>query len=317
MRYKKFGKTDMNASVLTVGTWGIGGIGWGGGSDKAQCIEAIHTMLDNGVNMIDTAPFYGYGTAEKIVGEAIKGYDRSKVYLTTKVGLTWPDGGLVKNASRENILREIDVSLKNLDTDYIDLYILHWPDIDTKAPVSETFTTLDELKKQGKIRYIGVSNHSIEEMEEAQKYTTIDAIQPHHSMVFRKSEKVMQWAHDHGMANMIYAPLGAGILTGHYRTLPEFEPDDWRATFYAFCFKEPAFSKVMKLLETLDAIAADHNCPVSQVTINWSTQHPLVDTALLGVRSSKHALENCAAMEWTLSDEEIARINQAIKDNLG
>ncbi|MDR3353830.1 MAG: aldo/keto reductase [Synergistaceae bacterium] len=315
MRYKDFGKTGLKTSVISVGTWGIGGDGWGG-ADRDSSIGAIRAMIDNGVNLIDTAPAYGFGEAEKVVGRAIKGYDRSKLVISTKVGLTWPNGELFKNASRANIMREIDVSLKNLDTDYIDLYIVHWPDIDTKAPASETFEALSELKSKGKIRFIGVSNHSIEQMEEGMKHAAIDAIQPQHSMVCSRNEKIMKWAHDHGAANMAYGPLGAGILTGHYREIPKFEPDDWRILFYPF-FKEPFFSKTMDLLKTLDAIAADHKCPVSHVTINWSAQHPLVDTALLGVRSAKHAEENCAAMEWSLSGDEISRINKAIDETVG
>ncbi|MDR1481687.1 MAG: aldo/keto reductase [Synergistaceae bacterium] len=311
MRYKDFGKTGLRASVISVGTWGIGGDGWGG-ADTDSSIGAIRAMIDNGVNLIDTAPAYGFGHAERVAGRAIKGYDRSKLFISTKVGLTWPDGQeMFKNASRANIMREIDVSLKNLNTDYIDLYIVHWPDIDTKAPASETFGALSELKDRGKIRFIGVSNYRIKQMEEGINFAPIDADQPQHSMICGKNEETMKWAHDHGIANMAYGPLGAGILTGHYRKLPTFEPDDWRILFYPF-FKEPLFSRSMELLKTLDAIAADHECPVSHVTINWSAQHPLVDTALLGVRSAKHAEENCAATEWSLSDDEIGRINAAI-----
>jgi aryl-alcohol dehydrogenase-like predicted oxidoreductase len=318
MRYSQFGKTGLNVSAVTVGTWGTGGVGWGG-AVKEKSIAAIRAMIDGGVNMIDTAPFYGVGLAEKVVGEAIKGYDRSKLYLVTKVGVTFPDGPDAmwkKNLSRVSILKEFDDSLRNLGTDYIDLYVAHWPDVDTKAPPSESFTTLAELKKQGKIRHIGVSNFSIAEIEEARKYAEIEAYQPQHSMVFRGGEEIMRWTHDQGIANMVYAPLGAGILTGHYRALPKFEDNDWRYLFYPF-FKEPVFGRVQELLKTLDAVAKDHNAPVSQVAINWSTQHPLVDTALLGVRDAEHARENIAAMDWELSDAEITRINKAIDETVG
>ncbi|MDR1288053.1 MAG: aldo/keto reductase [Treponema sp.] len=317
MRYAPFGKTGLNVSAITAGTWGIGGVGWGG-AVKENSIAALRTMIDGGVNMIDTAPFYGVGSAEKVVGEAIKGYDRSKLYIVTKVGVTFPDGPDAmwkKNLSRASILREIDASLGNLDTGYIDLYVVHWPDIDTKAPPEESFTTLAELKKQGKIRHIGVSNFSIAEIEEARKYAEIEAYQPQHSMICRDNEDIMKWTCDHGIANMVYAPLGAGILTGHYRTLPKFEDNDWRYLFYPF-FKEPVFGRVQKLLKTLDVIAKDHNAPVSQVVINWSARHPLVDTVLLGVRDTGHARENIAAMDWTLSDAETARINKTIAETV-
>jgi aryl-alcohol dehydrogenase-like predicted oxidoreductase len=314
MRYAPFGKTGLNVSAISVGTWGIGGAGWGGAVEK-DSIAAIRAMLDGGVNMIDTAPFYGVGVAEKVVGKAVKGYDREKVYIVTKVGVTFPEGKQyewVKNLTKSSILSELDASLKNLDTDYIDLYVVHWPDIDTKAPASETFGVLDDLKKQGKIRHIGVSNFSQEQIEEAQKYAAVEAFQPQHSMVERGSEPLMKWTHDNGIANMVYAPLGAGILTGAYRTLPKFEESDWRNLFYPF-FKEPAFSKIQELLKVLDKIAAERGVPVSQVAINWSAQHPLVDTALLGVRKVKNAEENVSALDWELTGEEISIINTAIE----
>jgi aryl-alcohol dehydrogenase-like predicted oxidoreductase len=326
MRYGQFGKTGLNVSKIAIGTWGVGSTGWGGVKEE-DSIAAIKAMLDGGVNLIDTAPFYGtspgqegeVGYAEKVVGKAIKGYDRSKVFIATKVGVTFPNGPKemwVKNLSSASIRKELDDSLKNLGTDYIDLYLVHWPDIDTKAPASESFGVLAELKKQGKIRYIGVSNFSQAEIEEAQKYAEIEAFQPQHSMVFRGSEPLMKWAQEHGIANMTYGPLGAGILTGRYRALPTFGDGDWRGLFYPF-FKEPVFGKVMELLKTLDAIAAEHSVPVSQVAINWSVQNPLVDTALLGVSDVAHAKENIAALTWSLSDIEYAKIDAAIVATVG
>jgi aryl-alcohol dehydrogenase-like predicted oxidoreductase len=317
MRYAEFGKTGMKVSAITAGTWGIGGEGWGG-ADREKSIEALRAMLDAGVTMIDTAPFYGVGLAERIVGEAIKGRDRSKLYVVTKVGVTFPEGKQYewkKNLSRQSIIAELEASLKNLHTDYIDLYIAHWPDVDTKAPASETFGTLAELKSRGKIRHIGVSNFSQEQIQEAMRYADIEAFQPQHSMLFRGSEALMTWTHSKGIANMAYAPLGAGILSGAYRTLPRFDENDWRSLFYPY-FKEPMFGKVQELLKTLDAIAASRGVSVAQVSINWSTQHKLVDTALIGVRSAKNAKDSCAAMDWALSKIEIGMIDQAIADTV-
>ncbi len=317
MRYKQFGKTDMNVSVATVGTWAIGAQGWGE-VDKNDSIAAIRTMLDNGVNFIDTAPVYGRGHSEEVVGEAIKGYDRSKFYLSTKVGLTWKtmDDEIVKNASYDSIMRECDDSLRRLGTDYIDLYIVHWPDIHTKAPASETMRALNDLKEKGKIRYIGVSNYSKEQIEEARKYGVVDAQQPPYSMVDRSAEDLMIWAHNEGIANMTYGSLGSGILTGAIREIPTFDEDDYRNFFYPF-YKEPKFSKVMELLKTLDAIAEKRNVPLAQIAINWNTQREFVDTALLGVRNPREAKENCDGTLWTLTDEEMAQINKAIDETVG
>jgi aryl-alcohol dehydrogenase-like predicted oxidoreductase len=296
-----------------MGTWGIGGVGWGG-QDEKDSIEAVHAALDAGITLIDTAPIYGFGIAEEVLGKALKGVDRATFTLATKFGVTWPDGpgtGIVRNASRENILRELDLSLDLLGLDSIDLYIHHWPDIHTKAPVSETFTTLQELKEQGRIGHVGVSNYSRELIEEARNYTDIDVLQVQHSMLVRDNEPVMAWALTQGMATMAWAPLAAGMLTGKYRERPTFPADDWRLTFYPF-FAEPAFSKAQALLPALDAIAAAHGVPVADVAINWSASHPLVTTALLGIRTAHQARANAAALDWTLTPQETATLNAAI-----
>ena len=314
MRYKRFGKTEMNASVATVGTWAIGGDRWGDIDDQ-RSIDAIRAMLDNGVNFIDTAPCYGWGHSEEVVGKAIKGLDRSKLIISTKVGLVLnaAEKRVDRINTREEIFREVDISLGLLGTDYIDLYIIHWPDF--KTPAEETMTAMSDLVKAGKIRHIGVSNYSIEQIEEASKYATIGAIQPPFSMLTREAQPIMEYAQAHDIAVMTYGSLGAGMLTGAYRTaadMADWAPDDTRYNFYPF-FKEPKFSKCQVLLKTLDAIAAAHNRPVAQVAVNWITQHPLVNTALMGVRNVAEANENCAGTEWMLTDEEIAMINKAIE----
>jgi aryl-alcohol dehydrogenase-like predicted oxidoreductase len=316
MRYKRFGKTDMNVSVATVGTWAIGGAGWGD-VDRKNSIDAIRAMLNNGVNFIDTAPVYGRGYAEEVVGEAIRGLKREDFYISTKVGLVWDEfdtDGTGRDNGYKNILREVDVSLQRLGTDYIDLYLVHWPD--NKTPAEETMRALMELKKIGKIRHIGVSNYSEEQILEAEKYGDIEAIQPPYSMVNRTSEALMKFCKDRDIGVMTYASLGAGILTGAIRELPNWDPSDIRLNFYDF-FKEPKFSQIQKLLKVMDGIAEAHNRPVAQVAVNWSTQSPLVDTALMGVRNIHEADENCAATEWELSQAEIDTLNQAIQEYLG
>lgn len=319
MRYKQFGNTDLKASVISIGTWAIGAEGWGD-VDKQQSIEAIYAMLNNGVNMIDTAPIYGHGHAELVLGEALKQVDRHSYYLISKFGSTWPNGAdapLVRDNSRQNILREIDESLTRLQTDYIDLYFCHWPDPDAKVSFEETITTMEDLRKAGKIRYIGLSNHSIEQIQECQKYGTINAVQPPYSMVNRKFEDLLQWATQHNIATTTYGSLGSGLLTGAIREKPAFAPGDKRATFYSDLYSEPKFGNIMRLLSTLDDIAAQRQVPVAQVAVNWSTQNPWVSTALMGVRNIQEANENCAGMDWMLTDEEYARINAAIDETVG
>ena len=315
MRFKRLGKSDLNVSVITVGTWAIGGTGWGDVNRK-DSIAAIQTMLDNGVNFIDTAPIYGQGYSEEVVGEAIKGRARDSFQLATKVGLCWgmdAERGWRDNG-RVNIYREVDISLQRLGTDYIDMYLIHWPD--GKTPIAETIAALADLKKIGKIRAYGVSNWDEAMIEEGEKTAPIGAIQPPYSMVNRKMEQLMTFSKDRDIGTMTYGSLGAGILTGAIRTPPNWDPRDTRFNFYDF-YKEPKFSKVQNLLSAMDTIADAHGKPLAQVAINWSTQNPLVDTALLGVRNADEALENCKAMEWELTQEEIDFLNKAILDNLG
>lgn len=310
MRYKKLGKTGLDVSVITVGTWAIGGANYGAVNEK-DSIDAIHTMFDQGVNMIDTAPAYGYGYGEEVVGRAIKGM-RDKVIVATKGGLDWPEdkSEYIFNDSKEYILADCERSLKRLGTDYIDVYIVHWPD--PKVPIEETMDAMNILKKSGKIRHIGVSNFTKEQIEQASKFAEIEVIQPPYSMVNTSASELMEWSKRQDLGTMTYGSLGAGILTGAIREMPKFDKDDLRLTFYDY-YQEPKFSRTMELLKVLDVYAQKYERPVAQVTINWSTQNPYVDTALMGVRNIQEAMENCAAMDWKLLPEEIAEINKAVQ----
>ena len=300
MRYNHFKNADADISALTVGTWGIAGansagVTWGN-VDTEESIAAIRQMIDNGVNMVDTAPIYGDGHSETVVGQALKDGYREKVYLATKFGsyISHYTGKSVRDNKYNSVEREIDESLARLQTDYIDFYIMHWPDENT--PIEETMAVCNMLKKKGKIRYIGMSNSSKELIQEAQKYAKIDVIQPPFSIVNQSERELMEWAETQGIGTMTYGSLGGGILTGAIRELPKPDPKDMRQVFYPF-FKEPVFSNVMELLKTLDKIAEAHNVPVAQVSINWSTQKSFVGTALTGVNTPAQADENCSAFE--------------------
>ena len=315
MRYKHFKNAGADISALTVGTWGIAGansagVSWGD-VDTKESIAAVRRMVENGVNMVDTAPIYGEGHSEEVVGQALKGI-RDKVYLTTKFGsyINHFTGTSVRDCKYNTVEREIDESLKRLQTDYIDFYVMHWPDVNT--PIEETMAAVNMLKEKGKIRFIGMSNSPKELIMEAQKYAKIDVIQPPFSMVNQTERELMEWAETQGIGTMTYGSLGAGILTGAIRECPEYDPKDMRLVFYPF-FKEPTFSKIMELLKTLDAIAEEHEKPVAQVSINWSTQKSFVSTALTGVNTPEQADENCSAFDWELTEEEIARIDSEIK----
>jgi aryl-alcohol dehydrogenase-like predicted oxidoreductase len=264
-------------------------------------------MVDQGVNLIDTAPVYGGGLSEEIVGEAVKG-KRDKLLISTKCGikLNQPKGGNNRDASRKGIFDGLEESFRRLGTDYVDILFVHWPD--PLTPLEETMAALTALKEEGKIRAIGVSNFSIQQMEEALNYGSIDIIQPPFSMVDQKARDSMEWSHKKGISSMTYGSLGAGILSGKFRSLPTFEEGDVRGGFYDF-FKEPKFSQVMELLKAMDKIAGTRKVPLSQIALNWVVQKEFVLTALVGVRTDEHARENCAAMSWQLSPEELSSLD--------
>lgn len=276
-------------------------------------ICAIRRMIENGVNLIDTAPCYGNGTSEKIVGEVLKEIPREQVLISTKFGLI-PDiytHGYKKDTSYKNAMREIQSSLMNLETDYIDFYFVHWPDVNT--PIDETMAALEEMKRKGYIRYVGVSNFTAEQIKEAEQYIQIDVQQPLYSMVDRGFEDLMSWGYDRGIDSMTYGSMGAGILSGKIRSVPSFEKNDLRLNFYDV-YKEPKFSKIMELLKVMDSIADGHNVPVGQVALNWSTQKEYVGTALVGVRSIEHADENCKTFDWKLTEEEMKILDSKIEE---
>ena len=245
MQYQEFGKTGLRVSKLCLGTWGIGGAGWDSYSDESR-MDAIKAALECGINFIDTAPAYNAGKAECYVGETLsKLKKRREVVISTKCGNKFVDGKYLRCGSKESILKQCDESLKNLKTDYIDIYLVHWPDPDVE--LEETIDAVSTLKKEGKILHAGVSNFSKEQIEEAQKYCKIEAFQPQYSLADRKDEKLIRWAYEQGLGIMTYGTLGGGILTGNYRKLRTFEQTDSRNRFYPY-FKEPLFSKAMELL---------------------------------------------------------------------
>lgn len=313
MRYKVLGKTGLNVSVATVGTWAIGGSGWGE-VDREDSIKAIRAMLDNDVNIIDTAPIYGCGYSEEVVGDAIQGYDREKLILSTKCGLVWGEGAPKdgRDISGKSIMKEIDESLRRLKTDYIDIYHVHKPDF-KGTPFEDTMSAMMKLKESGKIRHIGLSNFSIEQTKECMKYGDVEVIQPPFSMIDQRERPVLEFAKENGIGVMTYGSLGAGMLTGTIRTLPNWDPRDMRFVFYDY-FKEPKFSKAQELLKVLDKVAEARQVPVAQVAVNWITAHPLVDTALMGVRNKHEADENCSATSWELTADEIAMLNEAVAE---
>lgn len=305
MKYQEFGKTGLRVSKLCLGTWGIGGAGWDSYSDESR-MDAIKAALECGINFIDTAPAYNAGKAECYVGETLnKLKKRREVVLSTKCGNKFVDGKYLRCGSKESILKQCDESLKNLKTDYIDIYLVHWPDPDVE--LEETIDAVSTLKKEGKILHAGVSNFSKEQIEEAQKYCKIEAFQPQYSLADRKDEKLIRWAYEQGLGIMTYGTLGGGILTGNYRKLRTFEQTDSRNRFYPY-FKEPLFSKAMELLTIMDQIAEERNVSLAQIAEKWVIQKRFVSSCIIGAQSRARVEENCRNLQWELTDNEIRRL---------
>ena len=305
MQYQEFGKTGLRVSKLCLGTWGIGGAGWDSYSDESR-MDAIKAALECGINFIDTAPAYNAGKAECYVGETLsKLKKRREVVISTKCGNKFVDGKYLRCGSKESILKQCDESLKNLKTDYIDIYLVHWPDPDVE--LEETIDAVSTLKKEGKILHAGVSNFSKEQIEEAQKYCKIEAFQPQYSLADRKDEKLIRWAHEQGLGIMTYGTLGGGILTGNYRKLRTFEQTDSRNRFYPY-FKEPLFSKAMELLTIMDQIAEERNVSLAQIAEKWVIQKRFVSSCIIGAQSRARVEENCRNLQWELTNNEIRRL---------
>ena len=305
MQYQEFGKTGLRVSKLCLGTWGIGGAGWDSYSDESR-MDAIKAALECGINFIDTAPAYNAGKAECYVGETLnKLKKRKEVVISTKCGNKFVDGKYLRCGSKESILKQCDESLKNLKTDYIDIYLVHWPDPDVE--LEETIDAVSTLKKEGKILHAGVSNFSKEQIEEAQKYCKIEAFQPQYSLADRKDEKLIRRAHEQGLGIMTYGTLGGGILTGNYRKLRTFEQTDSRNRFYPY-FKEPLFSKAMELLTIMDQIAEERNVSLAQIAEKWVIQKRFVSSCIIGAQSRARVEENCRNLQWELTDNEIRRL---------
>ncbi len=306
MEYRQLGSSDLEVSVVGLGTWGIGGEFFGEVDDK-ESVRAIQAAVESGTNLIDTAPAYGSGHAEEVVGEAIMGR-REKVVLATKVGTYKEDGHFVRSLKPEAIRAQLERSLERLQVDVIDLYQIHWPDPDT--PLEQSLETLDRLKAEGKFRYLGVSNFNVQQMEQARELTDLISLQPNFSLLKREPEaSLLPYCNKRSIGVLSYGTLAGGVLTGKYSEIPQFQEKDHRGEFYRY-FQEPVWGRIQKLLDVMRAIAADHNCPVAQIAINWSIQQPGVTTALVGAKTEAQAQSNAMAGKWALSEEELQGLEE-------
>ncbi|KFF05544.1 aldo/keto reductase [Flavobacterium reichenbachii] len=324
MEYRKLGISELELSTITYGAFAIGGNMWGG-NEKKDSIDSIHASIDHCVTTIDTAPFYGFGLSEEMIGEALKSHDRSKVQLLTKFGLVWDgssngkgdfffdadDNGkkvpVYKYSSKENVIKEIEESLKRLKTDYIDLLQIHWPDSTT--PISETMEAVDTLIQQGKIRTFGVSNYSIPQIQEAQKTVQIASNQVAYSMLNRKIETdLIPFTAAENIGIIAYSPMERGLLTGKYFIDSKLKENDHRNGY----FGQFDLQKVKTLVEELSSLANTKHISISQLVLRWTTLQKGISIVLAGARNAEQAISNAKTMDFDLSVSELEFINQAI-----
>lgn len=306
-----FGKTGLEISQITLGTWGIGGAGWDSYPEEDR-LDAIRAAVESGITLIDTAPAYNAGEAERYIGRALEEIGaRDNILLVTKCGNRFIDGKYVRSGKPENIFAECEDSLRNLRTDHIDVMLVHWPD--PTVPFAETFGALEELKKEGKICHIGVSNFTKDQLEEVGKTSEIEVLQLQYSMLHRDNEELLKWAHAQGMGTMAYGALTGGLLTGRYRTVETYEPADSRNRFYGKYFQEPYFSRAMKLLDVIQPIADGHDAALAEVALNWARQKDFVSTCVVGAQKRVRVEGNVKCLQWNLSDGEIAELDHALE----
>ncbi len=313
LELKRLGKSDLTITRVGVGTAPLGStpawkIYWGP-QDEMDAIRAIHAAIDCGINWIDTAPFYGWGRAEQIVGKALKAR-RDKVFIFTKCG-TLPDGqgGWTDNLKPDSIRREVEASLRNLRTDHIDLYQFHDPDPNT--PIEESWTEMQRLIQDGKVRYGGLSNHTIELMERAMTIAPITSNQHQYNLLERGIERdVLPFSQRHGIGLLAWGPLAEGFLVDSF-DLDPLDPNDFRRRHrYA---QEPNYSRIKKLRDTLRSIAQDHHKKMVDLAIPWVLRQSALTGAIIGIRNEEEANAMAGGVDWKLTDEEMETIDNALE----
>ena len=328
MEYRTLAHTDLTLSAITFGSWAAGGWMWGK-SDHDEAVKAIKVAYDLGMTSIDTAPIYGQGESERIVGEAIRGIPRDQVQILTKFGMRWdlPQGefafkskdnqdnpiDIYKYAGKESVIKECEDSLRRIGTDYIDLYQIHWPDFTT--PLSETFEAVERLIEQGKVRYAGVCNYDAALLEDAAKLIDLVSDQIPYSMVNRGMDRdIIPYCIRNEKSVIAYSPLERGLLTGKMQPGYQFAEDDHRKGNPFFT--DESIKRTNAFLEKLQPLADEKKATLGQLVIRWTIEHPGITVALVGARNPEQAIQNAKAADIVLTPEEIQFINQQIDQML-
>jgi aryl-alcohol dehydrogenase-like predicted oxidoreductase len=323
MELRTLGRSEVKVTPMAFGAWAVGGWMWGG-AKESEAIKAIQAAYHSGITTIDSAPVYGFGRSEEIIGKAMQGIGRDRYQILTKFGLNWKtkqgepyfdtvdnEGKplkLYKWSSKERVMKECEDSLRRLKTDYIDLYQIHWPDNTT--PVSETFEAVHRLIEQGKVRAAGVCNYSVQLVDEALETIALASNQVPYSLINRNIEKeIIPQAIEKGMSIIPYSPLQRGLLTGKIKPGHQFNEGDSREgnRFYT----DENIRRTNVLLEQIKPIAEKYNATLAQIVINWAIHQPGIGCVLVGARNEQQVKDNVSALNFSLSTEDVRKITEA------
>lgn len=313
MEYRAFGQTGIQISAIGVGCWEIGG-GYGS-IEETEFIKAVNRALDLGINCFDTAQAYGFGASEKSLAKAL-GSRRKEAVITTKFGVGYKEAPNFRDSSRKRIMESIESSLAALNTDYVDVYMVHWPDVNT--PFEETMRALDDLVQQGKVRAVGISNFRLSQIETSMKTRRVDVAQYCWNMFDRRMQKdIYPYCQQHGIGVMAYGSLAYGLLTGAFTEDTNFESDDWRArrgrmggiNLFQHLFGPDYFPKNIRVVEELKGMAKRYGKSLPQFALCWTLSNPVISTALVGCRNSAEVDDNVGALGWSISAADMQEID--------
>ncbi len=315
MEYRSFGKTGIQVSAIGFGCWEIGG-GYGS-IEEEQFIHAVHRALDLGVNCFDTAEAYGFGASERSLAKAL-GARRKDAVIVTKFGIGYKEAPNFRDSGRQRAMASIEKSLQNLNTDYVDVYMVHWPDVNT--PLEETMRALDDIVKQGKARAVGISNFRLAQIKTSMATRRVDVAQYCWNIFDQRMQKeIFPYCEEQNIGVMAYGSLAYGLLTGAFNESTDFGGDDWRArrgrmgaiNLFQHLFGPEYFPKNLKVVEDLKELAAKYHKSLPQFALRWTLTNPVVSTALVGCRNVNEVNDNIGALGWSISEADMKAINDS------
>jgi aryl-alcohol dehydrogenase-like predicted oxidoreductase len=313
MEYRQFGQTDLRVSAMGFGCWEIGGTY--GNIEAAQFQQAVQRAIDAGINCFDTAEAYGMGLSEQALAQAL-GRRRQEVYVVTKFGVGYAEAPRRRDSSRQRVMASIEQSLRHLQTDYVDVYLVHWPDVNT--PFEDTMRALDDIVQQGKARYVGVSNFRLAQLEACMRVRRVDVVQYGWNMFDRRMQaEIFPYCAAQQIGVMAYGSLAYGMLTGTFHADMQFDDTDWRSrrgdmgvlNLFRTLFGPDYFPRNLRAVEELKALAAEYHRTLPQFALRWTLSNPVISVALVGCRQTAEVEENLGALGWTISEADMAAID--------